>query len=101
VEVDGSGGPSPTDVKSASVTLAAPGYSHFLKIPLVAGRGLDSTTAAGASAGVVIGTRPAHRLWGRRSVLGLRFRLNDRQPWLTVVGVVPEVHYPGHTGDFY
>ncbi len=101
VEVDGSSGPTPTDVKSALVTLASPGYFHFLKIPLLAGRDLDSATAAGGGAGVVIGEGLAHRLWGRRSPLGLRFRLNAKQPWLTVVGVVPDVHYPGYTAEVY
>jgi putative ABC transport system permease protein len=101
VEVDGSSGPTPTDVKSALVTLASPGYFHFLKIPILAGRDLDSAAAAGSSANVVIGEGLAHRLWGERSPLGLRFRLNDKQPWLTVVGVVPDVHYPGYTAEVY
>ncbi len=100
-EVDGPGGPATTDVRSASVTLAAPGYFRFLRIPLLAGRDLDSDAVAGGSTGVVIGEGLAHRLWAQRSPLGLRFRLNAKYPWLTVVGVVPDVHYPGHTGDFY
>ena len=101
VEVDGPAGPAPTDVKSALVTLASPGYLHFLKIPLLAGRDLDSTALAGGRPGVVVGDGLAHRLWGQRSPLGLRFRLNERQPWLTVVGVVPDVHYPGYTAEVY
>jgi len=100
-EIDGPSGPTPTDVRSATVTLAVPGELHFLKIPILAGRDLASGTTPGGSPSVVIGQGLAHRLWGQRSPLGLRVRLNAKQPWLTVAGVVPDVHYPGHTGDFY
>ncbi len=98
-QTDGPGGPTPTDVHFAAVTVAAPGYFRFMGIPLLAGRGFDSTNVAGEATTVVINRALAQRLWPGVNPIGLQLRPYEKAPWFTVIGVVANTRLPGRTGD--
>ena len=64
----------------------------MLGIPLVEGRAFRSDDP---DAVVIVNDVLARRFWGGQSPLGRRFRLDAREPWLTVVGVAGDVKVMG------
>ncbi len=100
-QTEGPTGPNATHVHLALSTIVAPGYFRFAGIPLLAGRGFDSTSTESEGSAVVINRALAQRLWPGRNAIGLRLRAGSKSPWLTVIGVAGEVHLPGRTGDPY
>jgi putative ABC transport system permease protein len=71
-----------------------PDYFELLGIPLVAGRTFDATDDANTRT-VIIDVDMAEFLWGSRSPLGKRFRIEEDADWYTVVGVVGDVKLMG------
>ena len=98
-QIEGPTGPSPTDVHIASLTVAASGYFRFIGLPLLAGRGFDSTSIESETSMVVINRALARRLWPGQNPIGLRLRFGTNDPWLTVIGLAADIHVPGLTGD--
>ena len=71
-------------------------YFRLLGASLVAGRAFSADEERGKGADVaVIGQGLAHRLWPNGQVIGQRFRLSEKEPWLTVVGVVADIGLVG------
>ena len=69
-----------------------PDYFSIMGIPMVDGRIFGRDDPADA---VIINTLLAKRFFGDSSPIGRRFRLDERQPWLTVVGVAADVSQSG------
>lgn len=65
-----------------------PDYFETVRIPIVAGR---SFSLADGPDVLVINDKLASYYWGEASPIGRRFRLDAKEPWLTVVGVVGDV----------
>jgi len=91
------GAPDPgTDLPSASWGVVCPGYFGTMGIPLVAGRDFTAADRTGAPPVVVINQRmervyfPGQHAVGKRLKLG---RFDSPSPWMTVVGVVGDVHH--------
>ena len=63
-----------------------------MDIALVDGRSFASGDPVDA---VVINTLMARRFFGDASSLGRRFRLSERAPWMTVIGVAADVTQSG------
>ena len=71
-------------------------YFRLLGASLVAGRAFSADEERGKGADVaVIGQGLAHRLWPNGQVIGQRFRLSEKEPWLTVIGVVADIGLVG------
>lgn len=68
-------------------------YFKTVGIPIVAGR---SFTADDVDA-VIVNDRLAKRYWGDAPAIGRRFRVSDKEPWRTVIGVVGDVKVAGLT----
>jgi putative ABC transport system permease protein len=70
-------------------------YLTALDIPIVAGRGILRTDAAGAPAVALVSDAAARRYWPGRSPVGERIRLSvgwpENDAWAEVVGVVGDV----------
>jgi predicted permease len=98
-QTEGAGGPVASDVHMAAITNVAPGYFRFLGIPLLTGRVFDAAGLEADRQSVVINRELAQRLWQGRNPVGQRMRFNATQPWLTVIGVVGDVRFPGRVGD--
>lgn len=67
-------------------------YFGVLRLPIVAGRILDSDTTAHTA---MISTAMARHYWPNTSALGKRFRFGAKGPWQVVAGVVRETQAPG------
>jgi predicted permease len=88
--------------QEAVVSAVGAGYFEALGVSVLRGRGIEARDAGGPPVGV-IGAAHAARCWPGADPLGRRFRLRGDSPWITVVGVVPDVmktrafpHAPRH-----
>lgn len=74
-----------------------PGYFRTLRIPEHAGRTFDSRDAATGMPVAVVSESFAERFWPGEDALGKRLRRNGANaPWLTVIGIVGDVHDVGY-----
>lgn len=74
--------------------LVSPGYFSAMGIPLQAGRDFRSADGRDAPGVAIVSEGLARRHWGAESPIGRRIkqgRLEDAEPWLTIVGVVGDV----------
>jgi predicted permease len=75
-----------------------PGWFPTFRVDAVEGRLLGPGDIGGTMPVAVVSRGFATKFFGAASPLGRRFRLGQsesKQPWLTVVGVVPDVWYDG------
>jgi len=82
-----------------------PGYLEAMHIPMVAGRAFDTRDGAEAPGAIIVDQRLAQHFWPGRNPLGRRMylpqdvhdilRTNEHTQWMTVVGMIGQVH----TGD--
>ena len=84
------------DVPSATaVNTVAPDYFSVLRMPLLSGRTFDAGSSERNE--VVISSSLSRQLWPGSSAIGQRFRDaltkpdGSREPWRTVIGVVPDI----------
>ena len=77
--------------------VATDGYFEAMRIPLIAGRYLQSTDRSGTLNAVVINQTMARQYWPDGSELGAQFRMTTDIDtiWRTVVGVVGDVRQRG------
>jgi putative ABC transport system permease protein len=73
-------------------------YFSVMGIPLLDGRTFDREDPPDVA---IIGSVMAARFFGDSNAIGRRYRLSDRQPWTTVVGVAADVKQlgPNESGD--
>jgi putative ABC transport system permease protein len=73
----------------------SPGYFATMGIPLRRGRDFTWSDAAGAPRVAIVNESTARRFWPGQDPIGKRLHWgrSDRNPWLTVVGVVGDVRY--------
>jgi putative ABC transport system permease protein len=74
---------------SANVDMISPGYFTTLRIPLVAGRLLDSRDAQGQPNALVVNQAFVRRFFPDENPLGKRLQLEGEQWWM-IVGVVAD-----------
>jgi putative ABC transport system permease protein len=88
------------DIGEGHLSYSAIGADYFavMGIPLLAGRTFDPADPAGT---VIVGAVMASRFFGDENPVGRRFRLSERQPWRTIVGVAADVKQlgPNETRD--
>lgn len=89
--------PRPAERPTAYQARISPGYFETLGTRILAGRDVLPTDRAGTLPVVLVNRSFAAREWPRESPLGRRIRLgNDpKEPWRTVVGVVPDLKMEG------
>jgi predicted permease len=70
------------------------GYFKTMRIPLLAGRDFSARDTTAAPKVAILSERIVRECFpgGPREALGRRVRLDDRGDWLTVVGVVADIH---------
>ncbi len=74
--------------------------AHFFGatgVKLVAGRPFTDSEGAAKAPLAVVNRALAKKHWGTSNPIGQRFRLleEEGQPWITVVGLVPDFHFDG------
>jgi len=68
-----------------------PGYLSTLGIPVLRGRGFSDADNAGAQLVAIVSASVAKRFWPDGDALGKHIGYAFPTPWLTIVGVVPDV----------
>lgn len=71
--------------------IVTPGYFAALGIPIISGRPLDGGDRAGAAPVALVSRALAKHFWPDESALGKQIGYPWASPWLTIVGVVPDV----------
>jgi predicted permease len=94
-EIEGRTPPASGDAWNAGARVADAGYFRTLRIPLLEGRLFEPGDRDGAPRVAVVGETMASRFWPAGDAIGSRFRVDDDQPWITIVGVVGDVRHLG------
>lgn len=80
----------------ANIRVITSNYLQTMGIRLLAGRHFDATDGPTSMPVALINDTMAQRFWRGRSPVGSRFKENEPgAPWITVVGVVADVHQNG------
>jgi len=101
--IEGPTGPQVTDLPFCEMPFVGPEYFRVARVPLIEGRTFDATDPVAASGELVVNQALARRLWPGGHAVGSRLRVGGGAGarWLTVVGVVGDVHLPGMNGDLF
>lgn len=67
-------------------------FFRAMGMPLVAGRSFSAQDGTRPLAEAIVSQAFARRYWGELSPVGKRLRADIQGPWLTIVGVVKDVH---------
>ena len=99
--VDGAPTPELGREPSASYRIASPRYHATMRIPLIEGRFFDSRDNAEGKPVALVNQMLARRYLGGQSAVGRRVKLGSDAdaPWLTIVGVIGDVHHSTLTDD--
>ena len=66
-------------------------YFATMEIPVKEGRAIDANDVAGANPVAVVSESMAKKFWPTESAIGKRIGYPWPSPWITIVGVVPDV----------
>ncbi|NDQ55960.1 MAG: ABC transporter permease [Acidipila sp.] len=98
ITIEGRPAPLPGEVNDANARVVSPDYMKTLGVPLIAGRYIDRHDRETSLPVATINQTMARRFWPRETALGKRFKVGEygeAVPWITVVGVVGDVHQMG------
>jgi putative ABC transport system permease protein len=87
--------PPPEERVEYPFEIVSPGFFETLRIPLVRGRTFSDQDHAAAPRAVIINETLARQGWPGEDAIGRRIRSggdNSQSPWMTVVGVIKDVH---------
>jgi putative ABC transport system permease protein len=71
------------------------GFFETTGIPILQGRGFESTDAASQGGVAVVNETLANTYWNGRNPIGQRLRPGGTNPWFTVIGVAKDVKQSG------
>jgi len=91
IALEGADYPEITDRPRVYRGVVTPEYFHVLGLEPLAGRGFNDQDVAGSVDVALVNESFARSMYGSDPPLGRRFRLSDEDPWVTIVGVVPDV----------
>ncbi len=84
----------PEENPNGDYQAVTPGYFEAMSLKLVRGRFLTAADREGAQPAVVINETMAARYWPGEDAIGRKFMMGtDDKPWLTIVGIVGDVHH--------
>jgi putative ABC transport system permease protein len=83
----------------ASVRTATPGYFAAVGTRLLRGRVFEVADNENAPRVAIVDETLARRFWPDGNAVGQLVRLNDNEPWQTIVGVVAAVKHSGLADD--
>ena len=93
---------SERDYPSTRRVAVTPGWFETFKVKPIEGRLLTPGDIGGTLPVAVVSRGFVHKHLGDESALGRRIRIgqaDSKEPWLTIVGVVPDVWYDGTDDD--
>lgn len=98
--LEGQPAPRPEEVQIVWFRAVSAGYLRALRIPLAAGRWVAATDTRNGEQIAVINQTLARRHWPGENAVGRRFTIDPprsgrAQRWITVVGVIGDIHHQG------
>ena len=78
------------DPKVAWLRSSTPGYFNAMGMPILKGRGFESTDTATSQPIAIVDERLAQMYSSQGDLVGKRIRIGG-DPWMTIVGIVPNV----------
>ena len=88
--------PPPGHDPDANHRVVSAGFFRAVGMRLIAGRFFDERDTPDSQPVAIVNEASAREFWPGRNPLGHRFRLDDdKQPWLTIVGIVADVKQMG------
>ncbi len=82
-------------ITNANYRVVTPDYLATLGVPLREGRALERYDNAGAPSVAVINETMKRKFWPDESPLGRRLRFGTGEPWISIIGVVGDMHQAG------
>jgi putative ABC transport system permease protein len=98
ITIEGKPEPAPADVLVPNIRIISRDYTRALQMKLMEGRLFESRDAAGTLPVALINQTMARNYWTGEDPAGKRFKVggySEKSPWLTVIGVVGDVHQAG------
>jgi predicted permease len=98
ISIEGKPEPAPADVLVPNIRIISRDYTRALRMKLMEGRLFESRDAAGTLPVALINQTMARNYWTGEDPAGKRFKVggySEKSPWLTVIGVVGDVHQAG------
>jgi len=95
ITVEGQAPPAPGQLPFADFRSISPGYFATMQIPLLRGRDFSWDDTPETPLVMIVSQTMAHSSWPDSDAIGKRIKLgslNDKVPWVTVVGIVADVH---------
>ncbi len=99
VQIEGRPLENPAAAPMADTYIARPNYFVTMGLPVLAGRGFDSTDGERAAPVAIVSKTMAEELWPGEDPIGRRIRVpgNPNAPLRTIIGIVGDVkHYGLH-----
>ena len=81
--------------RAADWQVVTPGYFEAMGTPIRSGRTFTDADRAGTLPVIVVNETMARTFWPNQSPLGRRLTMGRNDRWLTVVGVVTDIHHRG------
>jgi putative ABC transport system permease protein len=95
VALEGIAYADPRDRPLSNFSSISPGYLDALGIGVLEGRGFGAEDRNDAVAIVIVNESFARKHFGDVSPLGRRFRRDETLPWMTVIGLIPDIYVGG------
>ena len=86
-------------VVGAASMWAGPGFFEVMQIPILFGRGIDTSDRNGSPHVAVITESMARRYFGAINAVGRRFRVDQQAQWIEVIGVVGDTGTSDREGE--
>jgi putative ABC transport system permease protein len=98
ITIEGHPEPAPGQTPVPNARVVSRNYMSALRMKLIEGRLFDARDGSGTPLVALINERMARSLWPSEKPIGKRFkkgRYHEDVPWITIVGVVGDVHQAG------
>ena len=95
IRIEGQPAPTASANTAADWQVVTPGYFEAIGTPLRAGRTITDADTADTLPVIVVNETMAKKYWPGVSPIGRRMMMGGNGVWLTVVGVVADVHHRG------
>lgn len=89
-----------TDQPLSSRINITPGYLDALGVAILEGRGFGSEDRAASMPTAIVNESFARMHFGMETPVGRRFRMGEEQPWMTIVGLAPDIFLGSGGGPF-
>jgi predicted permease len=92
VWIDGVAYANPENAPTSAMRIVSPGYFKSTNVPIMAGREFEREDDVNRKQVAIVTDVFAKQFYGTTDVIGKRFALEAKGPYLSIVGVVPDIY---------